>query len=203
MTATDRAQDILLGRRVLLRPLTIDDFEEWAEVRTRCEDWLTKWEPRALHGVPTAQNNRLAFAARCAARDRERDSGSGFGFGIFMQQRFIGEINLNNVLRGACQNAYIGYWIDQSAAGQNFMPESLVVIMQYAFETLGLHRIQVAIIPRNQPSIRVVEKLGLRNEGIAERYLEINGVWEDHYRFAMTVEEWRTRRAELFDAWIN
>ena len=73
--------------------------------------------------------------------------------------------------------------------------------MRFAFDDLRLHRLQIAIIPRNKPSRRVVEKLGIRLEGLAERYLEINGVWEDHMRYAITVEDWIARRTE-FDEWV-
>ena len=83
------------------------------------------------------------------------------------------------------------------------MPESVVVVMRFAFEDLGLHRVQIAIIPRNERSRRVVEKLSLRDEGVAVRYLQINGVWEDHVRFAMTTEEWEERRAELLKEWVE
>ena len=74
---------------------------------------------------------------------------------------------------------------------------------RYAFEELGLHRLQIAIIPRNGASRRVVEKLALREEGVALRYLEINGVWEDHVRYALTSEEWDARRTELTTRWID
>ena len=74
--------------------------------------------------------------------------------------------------------------------------------MQYAFETLRLHRIEINIIPRNVASLRVVEKLGLRQEGVAERYLEIDGAWEDHARFAITAEEWADRAPELVANWM-
>ena len=73
--------------------------------------------------------------------------------------------------------------------------------MRFAFEQLRLHRLQIAIIPRNKPSRRVVEKLGLRLEGMAERYLEINGTWEDHLRYAITSEDWDERKEEL-GAWL-
>jgi ribosomal-protein-alanine N-acetyltransferase len=77
------------------------------------------------------------------------------------------------------------------------------VAARFAFEDVGLHRLQVSIIPRNRPSRRVVEKLGLRAEGIAVRYLCINGVWEDHMRFAITAEEWEERREELMGEWVQ
>jgi len=106
------------------------------------------------------------------------------------------------VQRGPFQSAYVGYWIDEKHAGNSYVPEALVTLARHSFDELGLHRLQVAIIPRNSSSRRVVEKLGLRDEGIAVRYLEINGTWEDHVRYAITAEEWRERRDELLQAWI-
>lgn len=186
----------------MLRPLTPSDFTEFQDVRRRCADWLLKWEPRRPPGAPDVISNRSAFAARCRARDRERQLGTGYGFGIFIQGCFRGEINLNGVQRGPFRSAYVGYWIDEACAGAGFTPESLVVLARYAFEDLGLHRLQVAIIPRNLSSRRVVAKLELREEGTAVRYLEINGVWEDHVRYAITAEEWRDRRDQLLKDWV-
>jgi ribosomal-protein-alanine N-acetyltransferase len=194
---------VLKGRRVTLRPLTVNDFGQWHEVRTRSNDWLVRWEPRRPPGAPDVVESRAAFAARCRARDRERQLGAGFGFGIFDGPRFCGEINVNNVQRGPFQNAYVGYWVDEACAGRGLVPEALVVVLRHAFEDLALHRMQIAIIPRNTASRRVVEKLAIRDEGTAVRYLEINGVWEDHIRYAITAEEWKDRRAELLADWID
>lgn len=191
----------LIGRRVVLRPLGPTDFDAWREVRTRCSEWLTKWEPARTPGAPDIVDDRQAFVARCGARTREIQLGSGYGFGIFVDGYFGGEINISSVHRGPFQSAYIGYWIDERLAGHGYMPEALVLVTQFAFEQMGLHRLQISIIPRNASSRRVVEKLELRNEGIAERYLEINGVWEDHVRYAVTREEWDVRRDELLSAW--
>jgi ribosomal-protein-alanine N-acetyltransferase len=193
---------VLRGRRVTLRPLVIGDFAAWQDVRRRSHDWLTKWEPRRPPGTPDVTDSRSAFAARCRARDRERQLGTGYGFGIFDGDRFCGEININGVQRGPFQSAYVGYWIDEAAAGQGLVPEAVVVLCRHAFEELGLHRLQIAIIPRNRASRRVVEKLDLRDEGTAVRYLEINGVWEDHVRYAITAEEWRDRRMDLLTEWV-
>jgi len=156
-------------------------------------------------GQPDAVNDRRAFAARCSARLRERELGTGYGFGVFVGQRserFAGEINLSSVQRGPFQNAYVGYWIDQAMAGHGYIPESFAVVCRFAFEDLMLHRLQASIIPRNKASIRVAEKLGLRNEGTALRYLEINGVWEDHVRYAITSEDWAERREQYLKEWI-
>lgn len=187
----------LVGSRVVLRPLVAEDYNQWHEVRTVNELWLTQWEPRRIPGQPDVVQSRQAFSSRCAARQRERQLGTGFGFGVFVGTRLIGEMNVSSLQRGPFQNAYVGYWVDQRMAGRGYIPEALVVAMEFAFEELRLHRLQIAIIPRNGPSRRVVEKLGIRLEGMAERYLEINGVWEDHLRYAITAEEWVERRDEL------
>ena len=194
----------LRGRRLLLRPLVSDDFDWWRDVRRRSADWLLQWEPRPPPGTPDSSTSAAAFAARCSARQREWQLGAGYGFGIFVDGAgFAGEINLSGVQRGPFQNAYVGYWVDRFHAGQGYVPEAFVVLARFAFEDLRLHRLQVAIIPRNTPSRRVVEKLGLREEGLALRYLEINGVWEDHVRYAITAEEWSDRREKLLKAWID
>ena len=193
----------LFGRRVLLRPLVASDFPAWQEVRRRNADWLTKWEAARLPGHPDVVEERDAFAVRCSARQRERQLGTAYGFGIFVNGDLAGEINLTAIQRGPFQSAYVGYWIDEKHAGNGYMPESLVVLTRMAFDDLQLHRIQVAIIPRNTASRRVVEKLAIREEGVAVRYLEINGVWEDHIRYAITAEEWNDRRDDLLKLWVD
>ena len=192
----------LVGRRVLLRPLSPADFPAWQEVRRRNNGWLTPWEPARTPGMPDVVESREAFAMRCSARERERQLGTGFGFGLFVAGRFAGEINLSSVQRGPFQSAYVGYWIDEGQAGKSLTPEGLVLVIRFAFDQLHLHRVQISIIPRNHRSRRVVEKLKLRDEGIALRYLEINGVWEDHVRYAITLEEWQDRGDELAREWL-
>ncbi|MCB0994584.1 MAG: GNAT family N-acetyltransferase [Acidimicrobiales bacterium] len=192
----------LHGRRVVLRPLVAEDFPAWREVRRRNVEWLTKWEPRRPAGSPDVIEDRHAFSVRCSTRERERQLGTAFGFGVFVDGALCGEMNINSIQRGPFQNCYVGYWMDEAQAGNGYTPEALVVAMQFAFDQLRLHRVQVAIIPRNGPSNRVVAKVGIRSEGVAVRYLEINGQWEDHTRYAMTAEEWAERRDELMAAWI-
>jgi ribosomal-protein-alanine N-acetyltransferase len=192
----------LRGCRVQLRTLTDDDYGEWFEVRARCRDWLVPWEPRP-DGSPTTPEDRASFVARCAARERERQMGTGYGFGVFVEGRLAGEITLSSIQRGPFQNAFVGYWVDRARAGQGLAPEATVVVLRFAFEELSLHRIEVAIVPRNRASRRVVEKLELREEGVALRYLEIDGRWEDHVRYAITAEEWATRAGQLIPTWAS
>ena len=198
-----REGEVLRGARVELRPLVESDFAEWQAVRRANREWLTPWEPKPPSTQPDVVEDRLAFAARCSARDRERQMDAGYGFGVFADGRLVGEMNLSGVQRGPFQSGHVGYWIDHRHAGREYAPEALVVVLDYAFETLGLHRVQINIIPRNQASRRVVEKLGIRNEGIALRYLEINGCWEDHVRYGITAEEWQVRGPELVAGWMS
>lgn len=210
-----RSEMELTARRVKLRPLSVGDFHAYKEVRARCREWLRPWEPLPSLGQPDPSSERRAFSALCGARDRERQLGTGYGFGLFVPPasgeltsgaenatRLAGVINLSGIQRGPFQNSYLGYWIDQACAGRGYVPEAVALVLRFAFEEADLHRVQVAIIPRNHASRRVVEKLGLREEGMAERYLQINGVWEDHIRYAMTAEEWGERGETLTKEWL-
>jgi ribosomal-protein-alanine N-acetyltransferase len=201
MRTVSYAPLVLHGRRLILRTLTENDYENWVEVRTRCRDWLQRWEPRPASASHLAEDRR-SFVGRCAVRERERQIGTAFGFGIFVGGRFAGEMTLSSIQRGPLQSGFVGYWIDEAQAGQGYVPEAVVTLLQYAFETLRLHRVEINIIPRNTASRRVVEKLGLRLEGVAERYLEIDGAWEDHARYAITAEEWSERAPELVANWL-
>jgi ribosomal-protein-alanine N-acetyltransferase len=190
------AELVLKGPRVTLRPLREKDYKAWKEVRSRCHEWLVRWEPR-LPDAPYPGTSPSDFRAKLHAQERDRELGTGYSFGIFVGERFAGEISLGAVQRGASQSAAIGYWIDKELAGNGYVPEAVVVALDFAFRRLYLHRIEVNIVPRNRASLRVAEKLGLRREGVTADYLLIDGKWEDHVRFGMTAPEYEARRAEL------
>jgi ribosomal-protein-alanine N-acetyltransferase len=82
-----------------------------------------------------------------------------------------------------------GYWVSRDVAGRGVIPTALALAVDHCFFTVGLHRIEVNIRPENQASLRVVEKLGFRQEGIRERFLHIDGDWRDHLSFALTADE--------------
>ena len=194
----------LVGARVLLRPLRADDWDAWREVRVRCRAWLERWEPLPDQGSADPVLERDAFRARCGAWERQRHFDAAYGFGMFLDNgRFAGEVSLGSVQRGPFQMGYIGYWIDEALAGHGYVPEGVVVLMQHAFEVLNLHRLEAAIVPRNTASRRVAEKLGLREEGTAQRFLQIQGVFEDHVRYAITIEEWQARGHELVARYLT
>lgn len=192
---------VLTGRRIYLRPLKESDYESWKEVRTRCRDWLVKWEPR-LPGNDHPEPSKSAFKAKVGGMQRDREFGIGYGFGIFLNTTFLGEITLGSIQRSAFQSGTIGYWIDKAAAGNGYMPEAVVLVLQFAFEQVGLHRVEINIVPFNRASLRVVEKLSLRYEGTSQDYLLIDGVWQDHARFAMIEPEWWSRKQQLLSDWI-
>ncbi len=187
----------LVGPRAVLRPLRATDHRGWSAVRVRSREWLESWEPLPESGTADPALDLDAFRSRCGAWDRQRHFDTAYGFGMFLDDEFVGEVSLASVLRGPYQSASIGYWIDEGHAGRGLVPEGVVLVLRYGFEELFLHRIEAAIVPRNDRSRRVVEKLGLRDEGTARRLLQIRGVWEDHVRYAITVEEWERRKAEL------
>ncbi len=118
-----------------------------------------------------------------------------YAFGVFElgSGALVGRVSLSNVVRGAWQNATIGYWIGEKQGGRGYATESVELAVRFAFGRARLHRIQAAVMPRNVRSIRVIEKVGFRYEGHSPRYLRINDVWEDHNMYALTAEDPRPR----------
>jgi ribosomal-protein-alanine N-acetyltransferase len=193
-----RRDSSLIGPRVLLRPLEAGDHDAWRTIRVRSRDWLEPWEPLPEPGSRDPVIDRDAFRARCGAWERQRQFDTAYGFGLFLLDgTLVGEVSLGSVLRGPFQSSFIGYWIDRDHAGCGYTPEGVALIIRYGFEELRLHRMEAAIVPRNAKSRRVAAKLGLRDEGTAVSFLQIQGVWEDHVRYAITLEDWEERRPEF------
>jgi ribosomal-protein-alanine N-acetyltransferase len=173
-----------------IRPLESSDLPALVEARIRNRDFLTEWEPTRDESffTPAGQARELALD------DAAWRTATGFPFAILdteVGDRLIGRVALANVVRGVWQNATIGYWVSADAGSRGHATRAVELALRFAFEVAGLHRVQPAIMPRNVRSRRVVEKCGFRLEGVAARYLKINGVWEDHNLYAMTAEDWR------------
>jgi ribosomal-protein-alanine N-acetyltransferase len=157
-------------------------------------DHLRPWEPAPPPGEDPASITVIANRIARHRRDWKRDA----AYRLLVTarapgERIIGSVNLGGLLRGAFNNAYLGYWIDHEHQGRGLMTEAVRGAVTFAFGVLHLHRVQAAIMPRNPASLRVAEKVGFRREGLAERYLQIAGAWEDHVLFGMTAEEWLAR----------
>lgn len=194
----------IAGQRVTLRAIEAPDFRVWRDAKVRNQDWVGPWEPETDPGVADPLVDKGAFRSRCATWSRQRHLGTAYALGIFLRDGSLaGEIHLSNVLRGPFQSGMIGYWVDQGHAGQGLAPEAVVLLLQFAFEDLGLHRVEISIVPRNKASLRVIEKLGLREEGLAVDYLKIQGIWEDHVRHAMTAVEWNERGPAMLESHVH
>ena len=190
----------------MLRPLRADDWDAWREVRLRCRVTGSSDGSRVPNpAAPIPRSSaRRSVRARCGAWDRQRHFDAAYGFGLFLLDgRFAGEVSFGSVQRGPFQMGYVGYWIDEALAGRGYVPEGVVLMMRHAFDALQLHRLEAAIVPRNDASRRVAEKLGLRDEGTAVRFLQIQGVYEDHVRYAITAEEWGARGHELMARFVT
>lgn len=101
----------------------------------------------------------------------------------------IGDISFNNIIRSAFQSCFVGYKMDKDNLNKGYMTEALGGVINYAWDELKLHRIEANIMPFNIPSIELVEKIGFKKEGFSEKYLKINGKWENHLRYAILNEE--------------
>ena len=154
----------------------------------RNEQWLRPWEPSS----PLTwheRNARSAWQPLRSALQRSARAGTMLPFVISYGGRFVGQINVSNIVHGVLRSCTVGYWIDGAVAGRGIMPTAVSLVIDHCFGAVGLHRVEIDIRPENAASLRVVEKLGLRREGYYERFLDIDGGWRDHVAFAVTVEE--------------
>ena len=169
-----------------VRQLKGRDFIAIEKLRMGDRAWLAPWEAGAPPGLghPVSIDEFVKDAAHTARL------GQGMYFGIVAEGRLAGQISLSSVHRGAEMSAALGYWINSRFAGRGLTPLALAMVIDWGFASYGLHRLEVNIRPENGPSLRVVEKLGLRYEGLRQRFLYIDGAWRDHSSFAITTEEW-------------
>jgi ribosomal-protein-alanine N-acetyltransferase len=146
--------------------------------------WLRPWEATN----PGAPNS---FDVRSQLRGliRQLDDESGMPFVIEVQGVVQGQLNVANIMYGSVSSAVIGYWVSPEVAGRGVAPTSVALVTDYLMNQVGLHRVEIDVRPENTASLRVIEKLGFRYEGIKQRYIHINGDWRDHYIFALTSEE--------------
>jgi len=177
---------VLTSRAIRLRPLAYSDAQAWRTARQRSADWLSPWDATV---PPGGQGRPGSFRALVRTLRRAAHKGTAYPFAIEVDGVFAGQLTVSNVVRGSAQFASIGYWIDQRFAGRGVMPRAVALAIDFCFTTAALHRIEIAIRPENTNSLRVVEKLGIREVGYAPRYLHIDGAWRDHRIYAITVEE--------------
>lgn len=176
----------LTDGELVVRPLRSSDGRAWMDVRRRNYAWLSQWDAT---NPPDSGEQPPTFRQMVRFLRNEARAGRTMAFAVVVGGNFAGQITLGGIGWGSLRSGYIGYWIDELYAGRGYMPRAVALVADYAFATLGLHRLEINIRPENAASLRVVEKLGFRHEGLRRRYLHIAGDWRDHYTFALCAEE--------------
>lgn len=170
---------------ITLRPLHRRDGRSWNAVRTANSQWLAPWE--ATH--PEGSGRPLTFGAMVRQFDREARAGRMLPLAVHVDGRLAGQVTVSGIVWGSLRSGQIGYWVDRAAAGRGVIPTAVAMTVDHCLFNLGMHRLEVNIRPENVASLRVVEKLGFRPEGVRRRYLHIDGAWRDHATFAITPED--------------
>ncbi|WP_336773194.1 GNAT family N-acetyltransferase [Paenibacillus sp. MMO-58] len=172
---------------IYMRMLELGDTMPLLELKLRNRAFFQPFEPirDEKHYTLEEQGKEIANGISAAQQ------GQAYFYGIFLTEsdELIGRIALTSVSWGVFRNAYMGYFIDQAHNGRGYATAAVSAVVGKAFNELQLHRIQAGVMPRNERSIRVLQKAGFRQEGLAQRYLKINGQWEDHFLFAITKED--------------
>lgn len=172
---------------VTLVPVALSDAGPLHTLQVANRAYLEPWSP-------SRDDEWYTFAAqeqRLRADVEQHAGGVAYHFNIVTDDGIAGRVDLTNVVRGVWENANLGYWVAATHRNRGYATTAVRLAVAFAFGDGGLHRVQAAVMPRNGPSLRVVEKAGFRREGVAERYLRINGRWEDHAIYAITADDVR------------
>ncbi len=170
---------------IILREPVQSDGLEFMTLRRSSAAFHAPWEPKPppdldLYGLLAWEGFMLNGKEPNRVRRFICDADTG---------ELLGLINFNNIVRGCFQSAALGYWIGAAYAGRGYMSAGVKEAVRIGFDSLDLHRLEANIMPRNIASRRVVEKAGFRLEGESRNYLKIAGEWEDHERWALTIED--------------
>jgi ribosomal-protein-alanine N-acetyltransferase len=180
----------LVAGPIELRGPRLRDGKTWSEIRLRNELWLRDWEPTSPHSW-AERHVVSAWPPLMSALRRAARAGTMLPFMICYGGQVVGQLSVSNVVHGVLRSGTAGYWIDKRYAGRGIVPTALALAIDHCLTEVGLHRVEIDIRPENAASLRVVAKLGMRQEAFYERYLDIDGGWRDHLGFAVTVEEVR------------
>lgn len=178
----------LREENLILRPLRLRDRKSWDEVRAANREWLSPWEATKPVVPGQAESGGLpSFYEMVASHRRDGRSARSFSLAIWLREsgseRFIGQITLGGVVFGALRGAHIGYWIDSRYANRGLTSRAVNLVSSFAFDALGIHRIEINLRPENAASKRVAEKCGYIFESVRPRFLHIDGDWRDHLTY--------------------
>ena len=173
----------LEGDGVVLRPPRASDHPAWSDLRRRSRAFLQPWEP----AWPVDDLSRSAYRRRLMAYQRDMDLGTGYSFLVLRaaDQELVGGITLSNIRRGVAQMGTVGYWAGEPYVRNGHTLAAVRAVCGFALGRMGLHRLEAACLPENEPSRRLLLKAGFELEGRATAYLKINGDWRDHLLFGM------------------
>lgn len=184
------------GGHLVMRALRQRDRTEWEALRADNAAWISPWESES-----PAAGRRMGFRRLVRHYDAAGRAGTMQPFVISWGTRLVGQMHLSGIAWGAQLSGAAGYWVAQRYAGLEVAPMCLAALVDHAFVGLGLHRVEVNIRPENAASLRVVDKLGFRDEGVRRRFLFVEGQWRDHRTFAVTTEDLGGSR--MFDTWFS
>ncbi len=186
-TSTPYEIPVIPGEGLFLRVPSLADYQPWAELRAESRAFLTPWEPT----WPADDLTRTAFRRRIRRYQLEVRDDHAYAFFLFRQSDYalLGGITLSNVNRCMTQTATVGYWMGERHAGRGYMTRAVRALVPFAFGTLHLHRLEAACLPHNEASMRLLQKVGFRREGLARGLVCINGRWQDHIVFALLAED--------------
>jgi ribosomal-protein-alanine N-acetyltransferase len=173
---------------VTLRPLRRRDGAAWRTIRLRDEALIARWDATSTLSWPERHSPALWRTHRALLVAAAR-RGEALPFVICVDGRFAGQLTLGGIQRGALQSGWVGYWVDSTVHGNGVATVAVALALAHGLGPVGLHRVEATIAPENAASRAVVGHLGMREEGLLRRYLDIAGAWRDHLLFAMTVEE--------------
>lgn len=173
---------------VVVRPIRLGDGKEWSKVRRRDRAYLEVWEPTAPGGWDE-RNAVLAWISQWYALRALAREGQCLPFAIEVDGVFVGQVTVGNIIRASLRSAWIGYWVAATTAGGGVATAAVALVVDHAFGSAGLHRIEATVRPENTASLRVLAKSGFREEGLFRRYLDVAGDWRDHFCYAVTAEE--------------
>jgi len=169
---------------VTLRPVRVRDAKALEGELLDNRSWLRKWEATNPYAP-------VSFDARASIRGllTHARAGNGLPFIVEYDGQLAGQLNVSSIAWGSLSSASMGYWVSERFAGKSVTPTAVALATDYCFYELGLHRMEICIRPENKPSLRIVEKLGFRYEGLRRRFIHINGDWRDHFCFGLVAEE--------------
>ncbi|ASK66818.1 RimJ/RimL family protein N-acetyltransferase [Brachybacterium avium] len=170
---------------LMLRPLRRRDRGAFERLRERNARWLRPWDATdPEHGA-----RPMDFRLLRRWNQEQARLGLALPLVITVQGRLAGQITAGPIQYGALRSAVLGYWISHDEAGRGVVPRAAALVIDHLFAELGMHRIEVTVRPENVASLRVVEKLHLRPEGLRRSAIHVDGAWRDHQVFALTAEE--------------